>query len=180
MRFNVVRDRDRGRTILLVAAGFIVFSFLAFFFAGGEVGVTLLAISGVFLVSFAIEQSKIGWYYEITDDAIVVRRTFRRYTVAGSSIQSVKRGTWADVHRTIKEIRSTTSSTNRQVALGRLIGFSSIPIPVRSPWVAPRDDAKERFVLIRKDNGRDYILSPENYDSFIKETQRLMSRSSHS
>jgi hypothetical protein len=180
MRFDVVRDRNRGRTILLVAAGFIVFSVLAFFLAGGEVGVTLLAISGVFLVSFAIEQGKIGWYYEITDDAVVVRRTFRRYSIPGSSIQSVKRGTWADVHHAIKAIRSTTSATNRQVSLGRLIGFSSIPIPVRSPWVAPRDDAKERFVVLRKENGRDYILSPADWDSFIKEAQRLMSRCSRS
>jgi len=175
VRFDVQRNPNRLRTIAILAGAFIVFSVLAFVIGGTGAGTTLLVVSGVMLVVFSVDQGKIGWHYRIEDTELVVRRTFREYHIPGATIQSVSKTGWHGVwERVVKYRRGEIpgGAGYRQVALGRLIGFSAIPIPVRGR----KPSGPETFVVLRRSQEREYVLSPSDPEGFAKECQRLMSR----
>ncbi|MFW5828051.1 MAG: hypothetical protein ACOCU4_08160 [Alkalispirochaeta sp.] len=165
MRFAVRRNPKRLQTILILALAFAVFSGIAVMVAGRETGMVLLVASGVILIFFALEQGKVGWYYEIHEGALIVRRTFRSYAVPGASIVKVNAIRWPAVRELLQRYRE-----RKQVALGRLIGFCSLSIPLRGPA------DRERFVVLTRSGDREYILSPADPEAFVKECQRLMSR----
>ena len=176
MRFEVRRDAHRTRTILLLSGGFAVFSVLAFLVGGAVPGTTLLIVSGVILIFFTFDQSKIGWYYEVGETELVIRRTMKRYSIAGSRLAKVGRVGWSGVWEAVtrhKKHGDPAGTGNRQVALGRLIGFCTVSIPVRGR----RPAGREQFVIVTRSNGREYILSPLEVESFVRECQRLISRS---
>ncbi|MFP4152209.1 MAG: hypothetical protein ACLFSV_05145 [Alkalispirochaeta sp.] len=179
MRFDVQRNPNRLRTIAILAGAFIVFSIMGFVIGGTGAGTMLLVVSGVMLVFFTVDQGKIGWHYRIEETELIVRRTFKEYRIPGSTIQSVSKTGWHGIwERVVKYRRGEIpgGAGYRQVALGRLIGFSAIPIPVRSDR---RPAGPESFVVLRRSQGREYVLSPSDPEKFVKECQRLMSRSGH-
>ena len=177
MRFEVRRNANRIQTILIVAAAFAVFSVLAFVLGGQTTGTTLLILSGVILVFFTLEQGKAGWYYEIGDSALTIRRTFKKYTIPAVTLAKAATIGWPGVRERVERSRGGgTASGNRQVALGRLIGFSAVSIPVKGPLPQGRDT----FVLLRRTDGREHILSPAEPADFAKECQRLIARGSAS
>jgi hypothetical protein len=175
MRYQVRRNPKRIQTILILAAAFAVFSLLAFVLVGFQTGVALLVASGVIVAFFALEQGKVGWYYEIGDGALTVKRTFKSYALSGDSIEKVSTIGWPAVRERVHRYRSgdaPTGARNRQVALGRLIGFCSLSVPLRGP----EPQGREKLVLLTRSGEREYVLSPEDPVSFVKECQRLMSR----
>ncbi|MFO8041589.1 MAG: hypothetical protein R6U25_00170 [Alkalispirochaeta sp.] len=175
MRFEVRRNPKRGQTILILAAAFTVFSVLAFMLAGFQAGVLLLVASGVMLLVFTVDQGKLGWYYEVSDGSLTVRRTLRTYVLAGDSIEKAVAIGWPAVRERVQRYRSgdgPAGGGSRQVALGRLIGFCSISVPLRGP--VPQ--SREKFVLLTRSGEREYILSPADPEGFVKACQRLMSR----
>lgn len=177
MRFRVRRTAAQIHRILILAGAFAVFFIIVYVVAGATTGTTLLIVSAVFLVYFTLDQAKLGWYYEINNGALTVRRTFKRYTIAGASIARVVKTGWSGVTERIYNHRrgaaAHAASGNLQVALGRLIGFSSIPVPLRGE----RPKGPDEFVIVGLHDGREYVLSPAEPATFAKEVQRLMSRS---
>ena len=176
MRFRVRRTTAQINRILILAGAFAVFSIIVYVVGGVRTGTTLLIVSGLFLVYITLEQAKLGWYYELDDGALIVRRTFKRYRINGASIARVAKTGWSGIMERVHSYRDGNvehASGNRQVALGRLIGFSSIPIPIRAGRPVGEDD----FVLLGLHDGREYVLSPAQPASFVKEVQRLMNRS---
>jgi len=167
MRFDVQRNPKRVQTILILALAFSVFSAMAVMVAGRQTGMVLLIASGVILVFFALEQGKVGWYYQINDDALIVRRTFKSYAVPGDSIVKVNAIGGPAVRERLQRYRK-----RKQVALGRLIGFCSVSVPLRGSTPS----GGERFVLLTRSGEREYILSPADPEAFVRECQRLMSR----
>ncbi|MDA3947868.1 MAG: hypothetical protein PF508_01475 [Spirochaeta sp.] len=175
MRFEVRRNANRVQTILVVAAAFAVFSVLAFVLGGQTTGTTLLVASGVILVFFSLEQGKAGWYYEIGDSALTVRRTFKKYTIPAATLEKARTIGWSGIRERVERYRTgSVAGGNRQVALGRLIGFSAVSIPVKGPQPKGRDT----FVLLHRTDGREHILSPADPNAFLKECQRLIARGS--
>ena len=176
MRFRARRTTAQITRILILAGAFAVFLIIVYVVAGATTTVTLLVISAVFLLYFTLEQAKLGWYYEINDSSLIVRRTFKRYMISGASIARVAKTGWSGVMKRIYNYRqgsAAPASGNRQVALGRLIGFSSIPVPIRGGQPTGPDE----FVILGLHDGREYVLSPAAPASFVKEVQRLMNRS---
>ena len=175
MRFKVRRNPDQLKRILIIAGAFAVFSIIAFVFGGQRVGLPLLVISVVIVLLTTVEQAKLGWYYEVGEDALVIRRTLKRYTISGAAMVKVTTGGWPEIWKRVRlyhEGKYPRAAENQQVALGRLIGFSSVPIPIRGSQ--PR--GLDSFVLLLLRSGREYVLSPEKPDQFVREIQRLMSR----
>lgn len=173
MIFAVRRNEDRFRTIIAIAAAFVVFSVLAFFVGGGTAGTTLLIVSGVLLVFVSVEQGKVGWQYRVDETALVVRRTVRTYRIPGEQIESVRKAGWPEIWKFVQRYREGAApGGNRQVAIGRLIGFSAVSIPVRGRQPTGRD----QFVLVKRAGDRVYVLSPAEPDQFVKACQQLMSR----
>ncbi|MFW5694862.1 MAG: hypothetical protein ACOCYB_06820 [Alkalispirochaeta sp.] len=169
------RHPKRVQTILILTAAFLVFSVLAGALAGIRTGAAVGVVSGVMLAWFALEQGNVGWYYEVGDGALVVRRTFKSYALPGDSIEKVSAVGWPAVRERVQRYRSgrgPRGAGGRQVALGRLIGFCSIGIPLRGPVPTGR----EKFVLLTRSGEREYILSPTDPEAFVRECQRLMSR----
>ena len=76
MRFRVRRTTAQINRILILAGAFAVFSIIVYVVGGVRTGTTLLIVSGLFLVYITLEQAKLGWYYELDDGALIVRRTF--------------------------------------------------------------------------------------------------------
>ena len=175
MRFDVRRNDHFLRTILILAASFTAFSLLAFLIGGPETGRTMLMISGVFLMYFTLEQGKAGWRYEIDEDSLTVKRTIRRYRLTGRAIVKVAKAGWPGIWERVRTYRSgggPVASESTVVALGRFIGFSAVSIPIRGDQPKGRDV----FVIVTMQNGREYALSPANPELFLKECQRLISR----
>ncbi|MEX2442488.1 MAG: hypothetical protein WD492_02700 [Alkalispirochaeta sp.] len=175
MRFEVRRNPKRVQTILIMAAAFAVFSVMAVVLAGYQAGMVLLIASGVILAFFALEQGKAGWYYHIGDGSLTVRRTLKAYPLPGDSIEKVTMVGWPAVRDRVHRYRSGSvpaGASSKQVALGRLIGFCTVAVPLRGPVPGGR----EQFVLLTRSGGREYILSPADPERFVKECQRLMSR----
>ena len=174
-RFGVRRNPSQLKRVFVLAGAFLVFSVIAYVVGGEGPGIALLGISVVILLFIYLDQARIGWYYEVGEGSLTVRRTFKRYVIWGSSIAKVSKTGWHGVMERVDRYRSGAipqPAENIQVALGRLIGFSSVPIPIRGG----RPHGTETFVLLGLASGREYVLSPENPDQFVKETQRLMSR----
>jgi hypothetical protein len=175
MRFKVRRNPDQLKRILIIAGAFAVFSILAFVFGGERLGVPLVVVSAVIVLLTSVEQSKLGWYYEIGDHDLIVRRTLKKYHIAGAAMVKVTTGGWPEIWKRVRrywEGNFPRASENQQVALGRLIGFSSVPIPIRGSQ--PR--GLDVFVLLLLRSGREYVLSPDNPEQFVRQIQRLMSR----
>lgn len=175
MRFEVSTHPRRVQTILILAAAFLVFSVGAFIVAGRQTGIVLLVASGVMLTLFALEQGKVGWYYQVDDHALIVHRTFKSYALPGESIVKVSAIRWPAVRERIQRYqdgRGPQGSERKQVALGRLIGFCTVNVPLRGP--APQ--GRETCVLLTRSQNREYILSPADPTAFITECQRLVSR----
>lgn len=175
MRFKVRRNPDQLKRILIIAGAFAVFSIIAYVLGGQSVGLPLLLISVIIVLLTAVEQAKLGWYYEVGEEALLIRRSLKRYTIAGSAMVKVSSGGWPEIWKRVRlyrEGKHPRASENQQVALGRLIGFSSVPIPIRGPQ--PR--GLDIFVLLLLRSGREYVLSPEKPEQFVREIQRLMSR----
>jgi len=175
MRFTVLRKQSQLKRVIIFAGAFVVFSVIAYLVGGEGPGVALLIASVIIVLFIYLDQGKVGWYYEIGDSSLTVRRTFKRYVISGAAVVKVTKTGWHGVMERVDRYRSgeiPQPAENVQIALGRLIGFSSIPIPIRGA----RPQGKESFVLVGLASGREYVLSPENPDQFVKETQRLMSR----
>ena len=175
MRFKARRTKAQTNRIFILAGAFAVFSTLAYIVGGSGPGTALVVVSGLIVAVFALEQAKLGWYYEVGRDALVVRRTFRRYIIRGTVIARVARIGWPGVTErvhAIREGRGPQTGASRQVAIGRLIGFSSVPIPIRE---GP-PSGLEVFVLVGLEDGREYVLSPATPESFVKEMHRLLNR----
>jgi hypothetical protein len=177
VRFTVRSSPDRFRKIGILAAAFGIFTAGSFRFFGVPAGWILLGVSVAAVSLIAIELGKFGWYYRIDGSALTVHRTFRSYRINGSSIRKVTVEGWPGVRRAIDRATADASSApgggNRQVAIGRLLGFSAVPIPVRGPLPATRD----LFVLIERHQGRVSILSPEDPRGFADALRRLQSAS---
>ncbi len=176
MRFEVRRNEHYLRTILILAGSFTVFSLLSFFIGGPETGRTMLMISGVFLIYFTLEQGKAGWRYEIDDNYLTVKRTIRRYELSGPAVAKATKAGWPGIWDRIRAYRNggaPVASESTVVALGRFIGFSAVSIPIRGNQPKGRDT----FVIVTMQSGREYALSPAEPDLFLKECQRLISRS---
>lgn len=162
--------------ILALAAAFAVFSTLAYVIGGARTGTPLLVISALILGAFLLEQAKVGWYYDVSDEALFIRRTFKLYHIPGAAIARIVKVGWHGVMERVHRCRygeTQHSGVSRQVALGRLIGFSSVPVPIRAS--SPPSGA-EVFVVVGLHDGREYILSPAYPESFVKELQRLSNR----
>ena len=173
MRFEVRRNGNRVQTILIVAAAFAVFLVLAFVIGGQTTGTTLLIVSGVILAFFSLEQGKAGWYYDIGETTLTVRRTFKKYSIPAATLAKAMTIGWPGVRERVERARAGGAGGNKQVALGRLIGFSAVTIPVKGPQPQGRDT----FVLLGRTDGREHILSPADPKAFVKECQRLIARS---
>jgi hypothetical protein len=175
MRFTVRRRPDRLRKIIILAVAFALFVAGSFGVLGTRAALILLGISVVVVSLITLELGKFGWYYEIDDSALTVHRTFRAYRISGDSITKVTTDGWSGVRRAVDRVAADGSSgspgESRQVALGRLVGFSAIPVPVKGPVPPGRD----LFVLLERTGGRTYILSPEDPRGFADACRRLMS-----
>jgi hypothetical protein len=175
MRFAVRRRPDRVRKIIVLAAAFAVFTGVSFGLLGMTAGLVLLGVSVAAVVLIAIELGKFGWYYDVDESGLTVRRTFRAYRISGDSITKVTTEGWSGVRRAIDrsaaQAASGSAGGSRQVALGRLIGFSAVPIPVKGALPS----GQETFVLLERSGGRTYVLSPEDPRGFADGCRRLMS-----
>lgn len=175
MRFKVRRNPDQLKRILIIAGAFAAFSILAFVVGGESIGVPLVVISAVIVILTTVEQAKLGWYYEVGNEELVIHRTLKKYRIAGSAMVKVTTGGWPEIWKRVRlyhEGKHPRPAENQQVALGRLIGFSSVPVPIRG--AQPR--GLDVFVLLLLRSGREYVLTPESPEQLVREIQRLMSR----
>lgn len=176
MRFEARRNANYLRTVLIIAGAFSVFTVLSFIVGGPATGQMMLIVSGVLLIYFSFTQGKIGWWYEIDETSVVVKRTLKRYIVRGTSIQKVTKVGWSGVWERIRRYRAgerSDSSESLMVALGRYIGFSAVSIPIRGR----QPSGREEFIILTLKGGREYVLSPADPGLFLKECQRMISRS---
>ncbi len=179
MRFEARRNANYLRTVLVIAGAFSIFTVLSFVIGGPATGQLMLIISGVLLIYFSFTQGKIGWWYEIDKSSVVVKRTLKRYTIKGSSIRKVTKVGWSGVWERIRRYRAgerpdpSGSSESLMVSLGRYIGFSAVTVPIRGRQPAGQNE----FIIITLNGGREYVLSPADPALFLKECQRMISRS---
>jgi len=167
MQFNVQRSSGQVKRILILLAALLFFSLLAFYLGGREFGVPLLLLSLLAAVYIGVDQGRLGWRYEIDEDGLTVRRTIKRYSIGATSIDKVSPVNAAKVAGRIESYRSGShreAKGNKQVALGRLVGFSSLPIPLDGS----QPDSDATYVLVTLKAGREYILTPSDPDRFIQ------------
>lgn len=167
MQFNVQRSSGQLKRILILLAAFLLFSLLAFYLGGREFGVPLLLLSLVAAAYIGVDQGRVGWRYEVDENGLTVRRTIKRYTIAATSVDTVTPVTAAKVAGRIESYRSGShreAKGNKQVALGRLVGFGSLPIPLDGS----QPDPDATYVLVTLKTGREYILTPADPDRFVK------------
>lgn len=171
MQFNVQRSTSQRRRILILLAGFLFFSLLAFYIGGREFGVPLLLLTLLGAAYVGVDQGRLGWRYQTDEDGLRIRRTLKSYRISADSIDSiapVKPSTIATLVKRYKTGSHPAATGNKQVALGRLVGFSSLPIPLDGS----EPDPDGSYILLTLKSGRNYVLTPTDPDRFVQALRR--------
>jgi hypothetical protein len=179
MRFAARRSKRNTHIVVAMLSAFTVFGVLMIFFTPKGFGISMILISVLILLLIIMEMSKIGWYYQIDERGIVVKRTFKRYRISDEKIDSVKTVGWSQAEKILRQARQGATRMGTQVAFGRTIGFSSIALPVPDSKAVPgrklrpaKSGGEELFISLKRKDGRYYLLTPVDAKGFEKAYKR--------
>jgi hypothetical protein len=187
MQFKPRRNARTVKVVAALTAALIVFSTWVLFVSGGSFAISMVALTVAIVFFILMDTARLGWYYTVDEDGIRVKRSFKRYFISGDNIASVQDIGKPKVRKILRLARegktraggtrpsadSPGGKVNTQIELGRIIGFSSLPISLsrRSAGVGGDDSAAipaGRFVLVVKRDGRQYLLSPTQPEEFVR------------
>ena len=182
MEFKPRRSIRNRRIAAALIGAFMIFSISVFFFADKTFGIVSAVVSVIMLLIILPETGRLGWYYSVDNDGIRIKRTFKRYFIALDNISSVKEIGRKQVYKIVAEVQNRKDSSkvnsgfSAQIELGRLIGYSSVHIIISKKRTNNQHNITgknrfrgENFVLLRKKDGKRYILSPADAKGFLKE-----------
>jgi hypothetical protein len=194
MQFKPQRTSRAVTIVAALTAALVIFSVWVFFVAGGRFALSMVALTAVVVFFVLMDTARLGWHYTVDEEGILVKRTFKRYRIAGNNISVVQEIGRAKVKKIIRQARegktryggkapgvqknggtASVGKVNLQVEIGRIIGFSSIPINLSKQNPALSGSGKAgaaapngRFVLVVKRDGRQYLLSPRQPEEFVR------------
>lgn len=190
MQFKARKSIVGVRKFHIIFAAFIVFSVWVYFFADKTFGIVMAGISAALLLVILFETGRFGWHYSVDEDGIRVTRTFKTYFISADKIQTVKEISWSKVKEVIAQVQrgetmpsksdAAKGGVRTQIAVGRLIGYSSVPISLSdsasgksgkyrksgNPNGKKRGKEAKFILLVRKDGNR-YLLTPEKTKEFL-------------
>ena len=175
MQFAPRRSVRSKHIVIAFTVAFAVFVTVVTVFTGRGFSLTMAVVSVLILLMILMEMSKFGWRYWVDEEGIGIKRTFKRYTIPAEEIDTVKSIGWRQAEKILKDARQSSSKMQAQVDFGRIIGFSSIPIPVPDSRSAPgkelrasKQSGAEIFVSVQRSDGRHYLLTPKDPKAFVK------------
>lgn len=185
MYFKPGVSSKTGRIILPLIVSFLVFCSWIFFISDKTFGITTAVISLILLLVIVFEYGRFGWNYSVDEDGIRIKRTFKRYLIASDKIASVKEISLDQASRIaedakkgkIQRSKNNSGGMNAQIEYGRIIGYSSVPIDAsntksRHNSGGRRSRVIDKFILVKKKDGKQYILSPLDSGEFLRECRK--------
>lgn len=186
MEFKPQRSRKTGKAVWILAAAFIVFNGWIFIFAGTAAGFVMTGFSVLLLLFVVFETGRFGWSYIVSSEGIGIKRTFRKYLIALGNIDSAREISLEGIDRIIAGIKNRkglsgqkkTGGVSLQIELGRLIGYSSLPINISEIKPAARrhradTPAAGQYILLTKKDGKQYILTPFDIKGFLQACRQI-------
>lgn len=180
----VVRRTFRTAAVFVVVLGAFLAVGLFLLTVDRTAGTAMSLFAGFFLLVIVVQTLRLGWRYAIAPEGIVVKRTLRRHLIARQRVVRLEAAESATVQEMLaspqwEEANAARqldgSSTFRaQLALGKMIGYSSVPITFsQTKRGGPRSvtavgsSAPGRFVTVYVTDGPPYILSPLDVEGFV-------------
>lgn len=173
------------RIMITLIVSFLVFICWMFLFSDKTLGITMAVISLTLLLIIVFEIGRFGWNYTVGEDGIRIKRTFKRYFIASDTIASVKEISLDQASRIVQDVKSgkiqrlknNSGGVNFQIEYGRLIGYSSVPIALSKSKIQcasgdRRSSGTAKFILVKKKDGKQYILSPLDSGGFLRECRK--------
>ena len=187
MQFAPQRSVRSNHIVIAIVAGFAVFVTVTLVFIGRGFGISMFVVSILLLIMIIMETSKLGWSYWVDEDGIRIKRTFKRYRIPADEVESVKSIDWNRAEKILQRVKNGESTAGshgsgggtgrmqRQVEMGRIIGYSSLPVPIPGSRSSPARELRrskgsgtEIFVSVKRNNGRHYLLTPRDTKGFVK------------
>jgi hypothetical protein len=170
------------RIMITLIVSFLVFISWMILFSDKTFGISMAVISLVLLFMIVFEIGRFGWNYTVDSDGIRIKRTFKRYFIASDLIASVKEISQVQASKLVQDakngkmhpLNNKSGGINSQIAYGRLIGYSSVPIveskiKKQQKSGGRRSSGIEKFILVKNKDGKQYILSPLDSIGFLRE-----------
>ena len=184
MDYKPLKSRKNRRFSIVVTVSFLIFITWIFLAADKMFALYtgILSIPVIFLMVF--ETSKTGWRYRVDNEGVVINRTFRKYHIYFSDIDSVREISRSQAGKLVNKAGNSGSKSgsdlNKRINLGRLIGYCSVPVAgssVKDIYESSNGAIvyNDRFVLLSRTNGKQYILSPADSSGFVRECKSIMS-----
>jgi hypothetical protein len=184
MLFKPRRSPQAVKVVVALTAALLVFSVWVLFLSAGGFALSMVALTALIVGLILVDTARIGWYYSVEEDGIRIKRSFKRYRIAGEQIAEVRDIGGPKVRSIMRRAQEgktraggkapSGGKVNRQVELGRIIGFSSVPISLGKGGSAAAGQAAGaglpagRFVLVVRRDGRQYLLSPRQPEEFVR------------
>ena len=181
MYFKPLKSRKNRRLLIVLTVSFLVFCIWISFFSDILFTAVISSVSFILLSFMIIESGKFGWSYNIEDDGIRIKRTFKKYFIPFKDITAVKEISRVQAGKLVEKVRSKSEKSREglkpQIVLGRLLGYSTVS--VTDPYKkneytggSGRLTIGDKFVLVQKEGGNNYILSPVDPSGFVRECRK--------
>ncbi len=179
MIFKPLKSRKNRMLIISLSISFLVFCVCVFLISEKITAAAVAGISFILLLIIVLETARFGWKYTIDENGILIKRTFKKYYIASDRIESVREISREQASKIVENIKrgkpdiSHRGGISSQIGLGRLIGFSSVPIDVKTEYSGASAGRGEKLVLVRKKDGREYLLSPIESGIFVNTYKKV-------
>lgn len=200
---KLLKDRSSVKSMIvpiILIYGILPAAFSVFFpvVIGGDVAILWGAVGIWAFVAFffTVHISNFRTYYEITDDSLKLQKNFGHKTIKLSEIKSVRIIDSEELESAIKDMRQRQATTNPMKIpdafratknITDILGYATIPVRTDElvryeggvrlyTKVMSAHVSRGAYVLLAANDSRNYAISPENPDLFIKYLNNAMKR----
>lgn len=179
MYFKLLKSRKNRKVLIILSVSFLVFCIWIFLIADKVLALSASVISLIIIIFLFFESVKPGWSYAVESDGIRIKRTFKQYFISFENIDKVKEISRQQAVKIVNKVNNGKSDRDlgSRIELGRLIGYSSIPVTEASDKDIYSSSNKlyiDKFVLVQKKEEGSYILSPSDSSGFVRECGKYL------